>query len=220
MIRAVCFDMDGTILDTEMLWAKAVEQFLNDAGVAVTAQDGIDIMYGKSWSDCHAAVQERLGRELVLAEFKEALRQRFHNMLETSDIRIEPSIALLKRLAGEYPVCVVSGSYADDVANGIRIAGIEGDIRFYLGDEHYAPGKPAPACYIEAAERLGVRPEECLVFEDSEEGIQAATDAGMHCVALARPGRPKQDTSRADMTLDDLGAFSMEALQAAVDRKC
>lgn len=217
MIRAICFDMDGTLLDTEMLWAKAVEQYLNDAGAPVSRESAIDIMYGRSWTDCHALVREQLGsRELALETLKEELRKRFHVLLETSEIRIPNSITLLKALAKDFPVCVVSGSYADDVANGIRIAGIKGDIKFYLGDEHYAPGKPAPACYLHAAERLGVRPEECLVFEDSEEGIHAAKDAGMHCVALAVPGRPKQDTSRADMTLDDLGKFSIDALQEII----
>ena len=67
-----------------------------------------------------------------------------------------------------------------------------------------------PACFLLGAERLGLPPSECLVFEDSTAGIRAAKAAGMVCVALQRPGRPPQDTRRADEVLADLAESRLQ----------
>ncbi len=85
-------------------------------------------------------------------------------------------------------------------------------IAFYLGHEDYEPGKPHPACYLTAARKLGVAPERCVVFEDSDAGLCAAKDAGMYGVALSRSGRPGQAYSRADLILSDLAEFQAEML--------
>ncbi len=94
-----------------------------------------------------------------------------------------------------------------------RLLEAEPHVRFVLGAEDYAPGKPSPAGFLEGARRLGVPPQECLVFEDSAAGIAAARAAGMRCVALDRPGAYPQDLSAADWVLSDLAQFSVDALQ-------
>jgi len=80
-------------------------------------------------------------------------------------------------------------------------------IAFYLGASDYPFGKPHPSGFLMAAERLGVEPANCVVFEDSAVGVAAGKAAGMKVVALAQPLRPKQDVAAADLILDDLGKF-------------
>jgi beta-phosphoglucomutase-like phosphatase (HAD superfamily) len=111
-------------------------------------------------------------------------------------------------------VAIVSGSPRVDVQDGVELLGIAPLLRFFLGSEDYPRGKPDPAGFLLAAQRLGAAPADCLVFEDSAAGVRAARAAGMRCVALARPGAPAQDLSDADLVLNDLGGFSPDALPA------
>jgi sugar-phosphatase len=136
-----------------------------------------------------------------------SLASRFLELRNTRDIRIPSSIELLNRLANRYPVAIVSGNSRDDVAEAVDHLQIGSKLAFYLGCEDYAPGKPAPACFLLAADRLQLPPAECVVFEDSAAGVRAAKAAGMTCIALARPGMPQQDLSSADRVLADLAEY-------------
>lgn len=209
MVKAFLFDLDGTLLDSEILWVEALEMYMAENGVPVSHEEALEIVYGVSWDDIFVVVARRYpGIAAHLEDMYGGLQRCFIQLRDHRDVRIPGSIACLKRLAAEYPVAIVSGSFVQDIAHGVELMGIGAYIQFFLGGEHYAPGKPAPACYLMAAQKLNLPPGECLAFEDSTLGIQAAKDAGMHCVALARKGRPAQDVSRADWVLEDLSLFS------------
>jgi beta-phosphoglucomutase-like phosphatase (HAD superfamily) len=213
-IRAVLFDLDGTLVDTESLWAQALSAYLGDRGCVCPADDVQRIVLGRAWSDIYSAITTRfpqLARHSMAATGAE-LRPYYLRLRAELDISISGSVALLKRLAQTYPIAVVSGSPRIDVGEGLATTGTAGLVRFYLGSEDYARGKPDPACFRLAAERLGVPAAQCLVFEDSTAGVRAAKAAGMRCVALRRPGAPMQDLSAADLTLTDLAAFQMADL--------
>ncbi|MFO7975642.1 MAG: HAD family phosphatase [Candidatus Hydrogenedentota bacterium] len=211
MIDAYIFDMDGTLLDSEILWVEAVETYLTDFGFRLTREEAIELVYGISWHDIYLDIRRRFpGLGLGYEPFVSAVEPIFERLRHTRDIRIPGSIELLRTLARAYPVCIVSGSNKNGVADGIETMGIGKDIRFFLSADDYSPGKPDPTCFLMAAERLEIEPARCLVFEDSTVGAQAAKGAGMHCVALARPARPVQDVSMADLVLEDLGEFSAD----------
>lgn len=208
MIEAYIFDMDGTLIDSEVLWVDAVAELLRNEGVALTPEEALALVYGKSWNDIHAEATARYpGLDMDLARMTAAVGPIFQRLRACRDIRIPGSIALLRRLARDHPVCIVSGSSARDVEEGIALMGVGDLLAFHLAAEHYPHGKPDPTCFLMAAERLGVDPGRCVVFEDSTVGIRAAKGAGMRCVAIARPDRPRQDVSQADLALDDLGRF-------------
>lgn len=213
MIRACFFDLDGTLLDTEVLWVKAMRAWLADRGIAYTERQAMALVYGHAWRDIYrqlaaahpaVAIGEARAGEETRAFFRQLRRQ--------VDVRISGSIALLRRLAAEHPVAIVSGSPRADVAEGIAIMGIEPCVKFIVASEDYESGKPDPACFLMAARQLDVDPAFCLVFEDSAAGVRAAKAAGMRCVALARPTAPAQDVSAADLVLADLAQFDARQL--------
>jgi len=140
---------------------------------------------------------------------EESLRVYMLNLREGRNVIIEGSVSLLKRLARDMPVCIVSGSPRADIEAAIDLMGIRGELEFAIAAEDYGPGKPDPTCFKMAAEQLDVEPEGCIVFEDSAAGILAAKAAGMTCVALARPGLPEQDVAAADSVVESLAACNL-----------
>lgn len=216
VISAFIFDLDGTLLDSEVLWVEATEAFMRQHDPDVSREHVVSIVYGKSWHGVYSDICAHLTElNMTLPQMQEALKPYFQRLATTRDIRIQGSIDLLRRLSTRYPVCIVSGSSREDIRDGIALMGIADHLQFFLGAEDYSPGKPDPTCFLSAAQRLHVPPSECLVFEDSAAGVCAAKRAGMYCVALLRPDRPPQDVSGADLTIDDLGRFDLDAFTTA-----
>ncbi|HEY5792723.1 MAG TPA: HAD family phosphatase, partial [Chthoniobacterales bacterium] len=90
---------------------------------------------------------------------------------------------------GKAPLAVASGGHRAIVIAALEVLGIRELFDTVIGAEDYAHGKPAPDPFLLAAKRLGVRPEECLVFEDTENGAKAARAAGMDYVLVPDPRR-------------------------------
>jgi HAD superfamily hydrolase (TIGR01509 family) len=206
--------LDGTLLDSEILWVEAYVELLRSHRVPISQDEALKIVYGKAFDDVHRNTLRRFPNlTWNIEEMVGRFRAVFRELAQQRDLRIHSSIELLGRLARKYPVCVVSGASQEDVTEGIRLARIRSALRFALSSADYAPGKPNPAGFLLAARKLKVSPSKCLVFEDSAVGVRAAKLAGMFCVALARHGRPAQDLSRADLVLEDLALFSLSAFQ-------
>ncbi len=213
MIKGYIFDLDGTLLDSEILWVEAVEDFIREHDPSVTREYATAIVYGRSWRDIYEEICRRLENlDMSIRDMQVALRPYFDRLSQTRDIRILGSVELLRTLSRDYPVCIVSGSPRDEIHDGVELMGIGDHLAFYLGAEDYSPGKPHPACFLMAAEKLGLSSAECLVFEDSAAGVLAAKRAGMACVGLSREDRPSQDLSPADLVLGDLGDFKVDML--------
>lgn len=208
MIKAFIFDLDGTLIDSEHLWCKALQRVAESHGLAMSEPYACELVLGKAWSD----IVGRLRRDYPAIEGDDAAIEReslvhYEALRGTMDIRIHSSIKLLERLAQSHPVVIVSGSTRRQVDDAIAMMGIGRLLQFYLGSEDYPRGKPDPMCFLLAARRLNVKPAECLVFEDSTAGVCAARAAGMHCVALRVRSHPHQDLSAAHVVLADLADF-------------
>lgn len=216
-IDAFIFDLDGTLVDTELLWADAMRTYLSDNQCEIARETVLHIVFGRSWTDIY---RDLISRFPSLAPIPSpamaiALRAYYLRLREQGDgIIIQPSARLLSKLAQTSPVIIVSGSPRADVEEAVRLLSATAAVRFVLGAEDYSPGKPSPAGFLMGAKRLGVSPANCLVFEDSSAGVSAAKAAGMWCVALVRHCAHPQDVSAADWVLDDLSSFSVEAFRA------
>lgn len=207
---ACIFDLDGTLVDSEILWVKAIRGWLQDRDISISDEASLGLIYGRSWRDIYQRIITQFpGLAMSEQEMERSVRPLFLDLCRNGDIIIPESVELLKRLARDYPVCVVTGSPRHDAEEALARAKIRSCLDFVLASEDYFPGKPDPCGFLLAASRLGVRPGRCLVFEDSLAGVSAARAAGMFCVALARPGRPAQDLRDADMVLTSLADFEM-----------
>jgi len=122
MIRAFLFDLDGTLLDTEKLWVQATRAWLLDRGVPCTPEQATKLVYGHSWHDIYTQLAAR-HPQLAVGETQAGLDLRpfFAKMRQPGHVIIASSVALLKQLAAQHPVAIVSGSPRADVADGIAL---------------------------------------------------------------------------------------------------
>jgi beta-phosphoglucomutase family hydrolase len=182
IFHAYLFDCDGTIADSMPLhyiaWKKALAEWNCDFDQRLFYSWG-----GKPVRKIIADLNELHGVQMpveALAARKEAFYLELLPQLKAIPAVLEQILAQYGRI----PLAVVSGSRRDSVIGSLTALGILDKFDTLVCAEDYVHGKPAPDCFLLAAERLGVEPANCLVFEDTALGIEAATAAGMTSVLV------------------------------------
>jgi len=202
-LQACFFDLDGTLMDSEVAWLKALEDALKLYGVDLPAKYARDI-YGMDWYSVYDYISTVFSEQIPSVKKLKADTLNCYRTQDSTAMIIQESKDLLIKLSENFPIAIVSGASNKSIKDCIRIMQIEDFVDFYVGYDEYSRPKPNPQCYQMAADRAGVLPEECIVFEDSEVGITAAKEAGMFCVALCRRQNSFQNHSNADMIVSSL----------------
>ncbi|MEV6811978.1 HAD family phosphatase [Micromonospora sp. NPDC051296] len=183
--QAYLFDCDGTIVDSMPQHYTAWRQTLDEWGCAFPEE----LFYawaGRPTADIVAELNEQQGLNMPVATVIADREARFQQLLPTA-IGIPGVLHHIDDAHGRIPFAVVSGSTRDAVTASLDALGIldRFDVLVCAGD--YARPKPDPEPFLRAAELLGVPPGSCLVFEDADLGIEAATAAGMAAVRVPQP---------------------------------
>ncbi|MFD8021224.1 HAD family hydrolase [Streptomyces lavendulae] len=184
---AYLFDCDGTIADSMPLHHRAWTQALDEWDCTFPE----DLFYawgGRTVADIIASLNEAQGLAMPVAAVADR-RERLYRELLPRLTAVPGIVAHIEDARGRIPTAVVSGSTRDSVTASLTVLGLldSFDVLVCAGD--YARAKPDPEGFLRAAEHLGVPPEHCLVFEDTDLGIQAATAAGMASVRVPQPRR-------------------------------
>jgi HAD superfamily hydrolase (TIGR01509 family) len=180
--RAYLFDCDGTVADSMPLHYRAWKQALAEWN-CVYPEELFYAWGGKPVRKIIADLNAMHGLDMpvdALAARKEALYLAQLPQLKA----IPPVMEHVLAQHGQIPLAVVSGSRRDSVTGSLTAIGILDKFDTLVCAEDYAHGKPAPDAFLLAAKRLNVEPSKCLVFEDTDLGIEAATAAGMASVRV------------------------------------
>ncbi|MEQ9620115.1 MAG: HAD family phosphatase [Deltaproteobacteria bacterium] len=213
MIKAVIFDMDGVMIDSEPLWEKTERVLL--------ARRNID--YSPEYRDQIVGLNQNDSGKLLVETFnlKESITEIISERVEIltaiyeEELELVPGlIPLLNELrANNYPLAVASSS-------PLRVVNFVLDmfsLRDYFSEVVYGEctenGKPHPDIYLHTAGRLGVEPSECIAIEDSINGVKSAKAAGMFCIAVPDKRLSPEQFRTADLTIDSLDKFSPGAIK-------
>ncbi len=174
------FDCDGTLADTMpahfQAWTRAMKELGGTYPEELFYEWG-----GKPTTVIVEQLNARYGTNLDPMETSRIKEGYFLELIP--QVRpIEAVVAILRRVHGTVPVAVASGGHREVVLKTLDALGLTGYFDAVVGMEDVAHGKPAPDPFLEAARRMGVPPGDCLVFEDSPTGIEAARAAGMEWV--------------------------------------
>ena len=210
---AFLFDLDGTLVDTEAAWTKAIVDFVVSRGGRTTFEEILPSVIGRNWLDIDRALHERfpvLGDTTPMEDARE-LRE-FYKVYaaDPKSMRVEGTIAFLRKASSVAPCAIVSGSPHDDVVAAAKMCGIDDRVLLVLGAGEYEAGKPSPSGFLRAASILGVEPSHCVVIEDSEVGVAAGAAAGMKVVALDRSTLVKQNFSGETWRVRDMSELDFE----------
>lgn len=178
--RAILWDMDGTLIDSEPAHEAAFDSTVAETGL--TVPDGLhDTLLGASGDMVFAALQEATGTSLTLSDWTRLKHRHFET--HARDITRLPSARLAETWAARgVPMALVSNSTPAEVAFCLRTTALDSLLTTVVTRADVARGKPAPDGYLLAAERLGLTPEHCLVVEDSTTGARAGLAAGMQVI--------------------------------------
>ena len=209
-IAAVCFDLDGTLVDSEGEAADSLELALRPLGRPLTATER-DFVVGHGFGEIYTFIKAGGGLPWSSAEFEEAVFQaRLTLFARNGASELPGAREVVRRIAARWPVALVTGSTRSEANLMIAALGLADCFKLTLCAGAYPQGKPSPIPYKQAAETLGVSPERCVAIEDSTAGISSARSAGMHCIGVREGNRYGQDQSQADQIVDTL--FDVEAL--------
>lgn len=213
---AIFWDMDGTLTDSEPLWAEATYFLSEQLGRRLTPTERLATV-GATFETTFRYCAEIAGIEPSLGQEADYRRAMFEHAKALFAERLEvfPGIRdLLEQFgADEIPMMVTTNTERHVADAAIDAVGREYFVDTICGDE-VASGKPAPDMYQEAAHRLGLQPSACLVFEDSATGMRAAVDAG--CRVIGLPADDSVHVPREVSTIFELnGSTHLAGVEAA-----
>ncbi|HEU5114358.1 MAG TPA: HAD family phosphatase [Candidatus Paceibacterota bacterium] len=213
--KAVIFDMDGLMFDTETLFSAVQTKLLRKRGKTFTLELQNKMM-GRKPVDAIKVMLAELGMdEDPLAVAKER-DDEYLKLLKTDSRPMPGLFNLLKFLTeGQFKKAIASGSYHLWINTLVDKFNIRKEFDAIVSGEDVTVAKPAPDIYLLAVSKLGVRPDECLVLEDAVNGIRAAKAAGCYAVAVPSEFTKHQDFSEADLVISSLSDPKLLGIFAA-----
>jgi HAD superfamily hydrolase (TIGR01509 family) len=216
-IRAVVFDLDGVIIDSEEVWEEVRRGYVASFGKQFLP-DTQDRMMGMSTAEWSRHLADEVGvprpPSQVAADVLGQMAEHYRSSLPL----IPGAVDAVRRLGERFPLGLASSSARILIDQVLETAGLTDAFRITLSTEEVPRGKPAPDVYLAAAGELGVPPVTCAAVEDSSNGLRSAGAAGMAVVAVPHGVYPPATDALAMASLvvksiDELTAEAIEALR-------
>ena len=187
IIRAVIFDMDGVLVDSEPLINAAAISMFREKGLVVQPDDFLSFV-GAGEDRYIGGVAEKYRFPLDVSEAKRRTYEIYLDLVPTK-LDAFPGAAEFVRACRQAGLLIAVASSADQIKVNANLQKIGLPLEFWdavIWADDVKNKKPAPDIFLSAAKKLGVRPSDCVVIEDAVNGVQAAHAAGMKCIAVAQ----------------------------------
>lgn len=203
MVKAVIFDMDGVLVNSQPIHYKADIFTLKDLGIAI-AQSDLEKYAGTSNPNRFANFKKDFSIKQTIEQITAIQQKYIFNLIAKENLEPVSGVKhLIKALHINTKIAVASSSsykFVNAVLNKIGIINFFDEI---VSGEDMINSKPAPDIFLATANKLNVFPSDCVVIEDSTNGVLAAIAAKMKCIGYINATSGNQDLSKADLTIDD-----------------
>jgi HAD superfamily hydrolase (TIGR01509 family) len=216
MLRAVIFDMDGVIIDSQPYHFAVEDKMCREMGIDVSVEEShsfVGMAGEKVWGylkNKHALMESI---EELLA-FENKARTAYFSSLE--NVHPIPGVVELLKALKQHDIktALASSSSVEVIEIFISKLRIKDYFQKIISGDAVENGKPDPDIFLHTAVALGEDPADCIVIEDSANGVKAAKDAGMKCVGFRNANSGAQDLSLADMVIDDFRKVNLEIIES------
>jgi beta-phosphoglucomutase len=215
MIKAVIFDLDGVIVDSEPLNKQCQREFIIKLGIKDPQPLAVNLQ-GLNTKAYWTAIKAGYGLTLPVDELARLWRPIYLSFLESlPTIPVIPGIPELVNylVTHNYAVAIASSANPARIKLILEKIQMEGVFPVIVDGDSYENSKPAPDCFLLAAKQLGIVPQDCIVIEDSTNGVQAAKAAHIRCVGFGGSDHNTDDLSVADIVITDMKSI-VPALEA------
>lgn len=211
-IRAVIWDMDGVIADSGPHHLAAWQEIFSQRGIKFTAQD-----FKRSFGTRNDnIIRNTLGEKTSQDEVEAIAREKEEAFRRIARGKIEPlpgALELIRALKKQgFRMAIASSTPAENIQLVTGSLGIADCFQVIVNGQDVTQGKPHPQVFLSAAQRLGIKPENCLVIEDAVVGVTAAKRAGMYCLAVTNT-HPRHKLQQADLIVDSLEDVTAEDIK-------
>ncbi|BAZ17112.1 putative phosphatase/phosphohexomutase [Calothrix sp. NIES-4071] len=187
-VASILFDLDGVLVDADEWHCEALNRALQHYGLTITKEQHIYFFKALSTKTKLEILSIRYGLPREYHQEINDLKQRYTFDIIKDKCQPQPEkLAMLEYLHKRYRVAVCSNSRRETVKLMLEKSDLLDYFEFYLSNEDVSSPKPSPEIYFSAMSKMGLNPEECLIVEDSETGLQAAQNCGAHICKVSEP---------------------------------
>jgi len=214
VIKAILFDLDGVVINSEHLYEKVERLMFDQYGIVISEKEQKGLK-GTTEEDFYNYIEERFhpnwDRKKLIKEGRELLTELF-----SRDVKCMPGFfSLIDRFHGRYRLGLVTSTRRQLLEQIFQVVPIEGLFQEIISANDISHGKPHPEPYLEMMKRLHVTPDEVIVIEDSIHGITSAKASGAICIAL-EGSFSREELHSADHVVESLNEINDILIQNLV----
>jgi beta-phosphoglucomutase len=220
VIKAIVFDFDGVLADSEPLHLRAYQQVLSRFGIAFSRDEYYAHYLGYDDEGVFTQLGERHGIRLDSAAVEALIDEKtrvfdtsIEAAMQSGDILYPGAATCVELMATRYPLGIASGALRHEIEAILRGARLNHYFRFIVASGDTPEGKPAPDPYRRAAELHDIDPAQCIAIEDSRWGIESAKSAGLACVGITTT-YSREHLTAADCIVASLDEFTPDLVEA------
>ena len=203
MIKAIIFDMDGVIFDSETMYINDLIRFFKQHDIEIQVSDCIPLI-GIDSKLYYEQAYTMWNNKTDFLTFKKLLQDYFHSLNRNYKAVVRPQIySVLETLSKHYKIALASSSRFYTINNALDQVDLKKYFSLIVSGEQFKESKPNPEIYLHTIEKLNVNKNEAIIIEDSPKGILAANRAGIKVLAL-KDDKFGLDQSQADIIIDEL----------------
>lgn len=210
-MKAIIFDMDGLMIDTERLYFESEREMARSFGKEVK-DETLWKMMGRKPVECMQIYSEDLGLDIPAQKLVEIRDELFREKLMNDLVPMKGLFEMLEEFKGKIVMSIATGSPVKLLDLILDRLNIKNYFDVLQASDDIVNGKPDPEIYLKTIEKLGVSPEECIVLEDSGNGARAGKNAGCYTIAIPSEYTNKQDFSFVDYIAADLNDARMHII--------
>ncbi len=224
MLKAIIFDCDGVIVDSEPHHLKAFQMVLASEGIPLSQKEYNETYLAMDDKGCFEAVLSAHHRPCDTAILKKMIHRKMaiYKEFSEAELYLYPGVTdFVKKVEGQYKLAVASGAFRGEVKFALDKAGIRTAFPVIVSAQDVKRGKPHPESFLTALARLNdlyktplIQPEECVVIEDSLHGLEAAHTAKMKSIAVTNSYPRDQVEKKADLVIDSFLELTIGAVEA------